>query len=461
MGEQSVGVYGRDAADMMSAAKAPWVFLFAVLATTAAAYAAPPSVVKAIPDNGDADVDPALTELRIEFDQEMDETGWSVCGSGPTFPESTGKPHFEEGRVLVVPVKLQPEHSYSYSINCPSAMNCRNKSGEAAETYPISFSTAKVGAKPAKNLSKAVNKKSVAELRRLIDEEYSYRDLHKVDWGKRFKEFGPKLTAAATAAEFARHAAKLLAPAKDVHLSLQVGHVPFATYQRRYTPNYKLALLEKTVPQWQKRSEFAYTGRFDDGIGYLLITTWGLAQPSDLEPLYSALGDFADAKGLIIDVRPNAGGNETLAREFAGCFVAKAAVYSRNKSRDKEAKGGFGKTFKRSVRPNKDKPAFKAKVAVLMSEGCMSSCESFLLMMRHGAKARLIGAKSYGSSGNPQAHKLANGVFVFVPSWKDMQPDGTVIEGKGIEPDVTVTPKKGDFKEADPVLDAALKFLRE
>jgi peptidase S41-like protein/tricorn protease-like protein len=360
-----------------------------------------------------------------------------------------------------VSVELQPEHFYSFSINCPAAMNCRNKSGEVAETYPISFTTAKVGAKPAKKLSNAVNKKSVAELRRLVDEEYSYRDLHKVDWGKRFKEFGPKLTAAATPAEFARLAAKLVAPAKDVHLSLQVGHVPFATFQRRFTPNYKLALLEKVVPQWKKRGEFAYTGQFDDGIGYLIVTTWGLAQPSDLEPLYSALGEFADAKALIIDVRPNAGGNETLAREFAGCFVAKAAVYSKNKSRDKEAKSGFTKTFKRSVRPNKNKPPFRGKVAVLTGEGCMSSCESFLLMMRHGAKARLIGEKSYGSSGNPQAHKLANGVFVLVPSWRDMQPDGTLIEGKGIEPDITVTPKKGDFKDSDPVLDGALKYLRE
>jgi C-terminal processing protease CtpA/Prc len=81
-------------------------------------------------------------------------------------------------------------------------------------------------------------------------------------------------------------------------------------------------------------------------------------------------------------------------------------------------------------------------------------------MMRHGAGAKLVGAKSGGSSGNPQPHKLANGVIVFVPSWKDMQPDGTPIEGKGIEPDVKVEPKKGDFVNADPVLDAALKYLR-
>jgi len=440
----------------------------ATIARIDAVHGSPPKVIKASPDNGDTAVDPSLKELRIEFDQDMDKRTWSFCGEGPQFPEITDKPRWKTSRVIVVPVKLQPDHAYRFSINCPSATNFISAVNVPAEIYPIAFRTDQGSiAKALKTLadrevlSIGANAKSAKSLRRLIDEEYSYRDLRKVDWDKLFKIYTPKLSAAEGTADFTAIARELLGHAKDVHLSLQVGRTPLATYPRRYAPNYKLALFEKIVPVWQKRSDAVNTGRFDDGIGYILIMTWGPAKPTDLEPAYSALGEFADAKGVIVDVRPNSGGDKALAREFAGCFVAQSAVYSKNTSRDKESKSGFGKVYKRSVKPNKSKPAYRGKVAVLMGEGCLSSCESFLLMMRHGAKAKLVGDRSFGSSGNPQPHKLPNGVFVFLPSWKDMQPDGTLIEGKGIEPDLAVKPKKGDFKDADPVLDAALKYLRE
>lgn len=437
--------------------------LFVIIASICSvpAYAAPPRVIKAVPDHGDTHVDPEQKEIRIEFDQDMNPGGWSICGGGPNFPEFTDKPRWVNKRVLVVPVKLQPDHEYSFSVNCPSAQNFRNAAGESAMIYPITFRTA--GAKEGaatKKLSKKANERSVAELRRLIDEAYAYRDLRKVDWDALFKKHEPRMLRAGTQAAFAREAAALLGHAKDVHILVQVESMPFVTYQRRFKPNYRLDLLEDLVPGFTKQNDTVSTGRFDDDIGYILITTWGPRTPADLEPAYAALAEFANAAGVIIDVRPNAGGDEMLARDFAGCFTAKRAVYSKNAYRTKRAKSGFAKPVERPIEPNKGRPAYRGKVAVLMGEGVMSSCESFVLMMRHGAGATLIGEKSFGSSGNPKPHKLPNGVMVALPSWKDMQPDGTIIEGKGITPDVVVKVKKGDFKDRDPVLDAALEHLR-
>ena len=40
-----------------------------------------------------------------------------------------------------------------------------------------------------------------------------------------------------------------------------------------------------------------------------------------------------------------------------------------------------------------------------------------------------------------------------------MQPNGTLLEGKGIAPHVDVKPTAQDFAANDPVLDAALKHL--
>jgi C-terminal processing protease CtpA/Prc len=191
-----------------------------------------------------------------------------------------------------------------------------------------------------------------------------------------------------------------------------------------------------------------------------MIASWSPASPAELEPLYEVLSDFADAKRLVIDVRPNGGGDELAARDFAGCFVSKPAVYSKNDYRDDSKPDGFGPPLERVVEPKKGRPAFRGKVAVLMGPANVSSCESFLLMMRHGAGARLFGERSGGASGNPKPHDLGNGVTVLLPSWRDMLPDGTLLEGKGIEPDQTVKGSPADFARGDPVLDAALKWLR-
>ena len=42
-----------------------------------------------------------------------------------------------------------------------------------------------------------------------------------------------------------------------------------------------------------------------------------------------------------------------------------------------------------------------------------------------------------------------------------MDAEGKVIEGKGVEPDVQVKTKPRDFAKGDPVLEAALKWLRD
>src|SRR5262245_30177404 len=47
--------------------------------------AEPPRVVSAEPDHGDVGVASGNTLIRIEFDQDMNQTSMSLCGGGPKF----------------------------------------------------------------------------------------------------------------------------------------------------------------------------------------------------------------------------------------------------------------------------------------------------------------------------------------------------------------------------------------
>jgi len=112
------------------------------------------------------------------------------------------------------------------------------------------------------------------------------------------------------------------------------------------------------------------------------------------------------------------------------------------------------------VQPRSDGLHHPRPCVVLMGPANISSCESFLLMMR-AAGCTLIGAKSGGSSGNPKPHDLGNGVSVMLPSWRNQTLDGRDLENVGIEPDVVVDADVARFKTTDPVLKAALEHLRE
>jgi C-terminal processing protease CtpA/Prc len=74
--------------------------------------------------------------------------------------------------------------------------------------------------------------------------------------------------------------------------------------------------------------------------------------------------------------------------------------------------------------------------------------------------AIVVGARSQGSSGKPKPHDLENGVTLFLPSWKDLTPDGQELEGVGIAPDVEVKASPSAFQNDDPVIKAALEKLR-
>jgi hypothetical protein len=372
------------------------------------------------------------------------------------------KPRWINKRTIVMGVRLAPNHTYQLSINCPSYKNFRSAQGESVEPYPIEFRTGS-GKEKAKAdmLNIADNSEAIEELRRAIDEEYSYRDLRKVDWDGLFAKYSTAMKDAKTPREFAAAAAELLANAKDAHIWVKVDNETVGGFKRSIMRNYNRKVLEKAVPGWRKRSDAVFTGQFDNGIGYILIDSWPNDHAEALEQAYTAIWEFAKAPGLIIDVRSNGGGAEPLAQKFAGCFIDEPKIYAQHVYRAVDEPSGFTAPNNRMLEPNKSRPRFRGKIAVLMGPAVMSSCESFLLMMKQVPGCKLVGENSYGGSGNPKPTDLGNGVTVFLPSWKDMRPDGTCFEGEGIAPDILVKTTETELLIRDTVLEAALKWLRE
>jgi RNA polymerase sigma-70 factor (ECF subfamily) len=104
---------------------------------------APPVVVATTPRAGDDAVDPNLTELKVTFSKDMEDGNWSWAQiSDDTYPETTGKPHYEDdARTCVLPVKLKPGQTYVILLNKPPFTSFVDQDGHKALEYWLVFQT--------------------------------------------------------------------------------------------------------------------------------------------------------------------------------------------------------------------------------------------------------------------------------------------------------------------------------
>jgi beta-lactamase regulating signal transducer with metallopeptidase domain len=102
-----------------------------------------PTIAASVPNVGATDVDPALNEIRVTFDRDMDAGGFSWTGGGPAFPPSPegAQPYWKDKRTCVLPVELKRGAFYRVGINSSSHQNFRSAAGEPAETMAIYFAT--------------------------------------------------------------------------------------------------------------------------------------------------------------------------------------------------------------------------------------------------------------------------------------------------------------------------------
>jgi hypothetical protein len=430
-------------------------FGIAVCAVSLAAQQAP-KVVSMEPAHASEVDAKTTTQLVVVFDQPMSDGGWSFCGGGPQFPNVKGRPQWKNDRTIVVEVELEPDHQYALSLNCPAGTNFRSKAGVLLEPVPWSFTTVPGKLRPAAQ-QKRRNQQALKVLMKTLAERYSYHDLRVDDWKALEKQHRDAVLGAKTDRGFAMAAANMLQPTGDLHLYLRLGEQTFGAGSRAVDPLFRRELLDRYVrvaPAGPK----ALAGRTADGIGYLMVAEW--TGEVDPEVVGGAITELADTKAMVIDARPNSGGNERLAQQVAAWFVTGTKVYAKNRYRERAGKDGFGQVLERRVTGHGDNRHYDKPIAVLTSRYVMSSNESFVMMLQQADDCVVVGQPTFGSSGNPKPFELGNDVTVFVPSWQDLRLDGTVIEGEGLAPDEFVPCTPSDLATRDPILEKALELLR-
>jgi len=103
-----------------------------------------PTIAATSPIVGATDVDPALSEITVTFDCDMNADGYSWTGGGPQFPKTPeGKrAYWKDARTCALPVELEEGHYYRVGINSgPPYTNFRSQLGVPIGPTAIYFTT--------------------------------------------------------------------------------------------------------------------------------------------------------------------------------------------------------------------------------------------------------------------------------------------------------------------------------
>jgi hypothetical protein len=177
---------------------------------------------------------------------------------------------------------------------------------------------------------------------------------------------------------------------------------------------------------------------------------------------YERLVDsFADTRALILDLRGNPGGTDLLGQHVAALLLPQGTTYYELQGRSED-----GEWFNRhsySVPDLDGREPYAGQLILLVDENTFSVADNLSTCLAEAhPDITVIGRPTGAGTGAPRAFTLPHsGLQVFTCTMRVWGPDGHLIEGRGVVPDVLVTWSLADHLERrDADLAVALERVR-
>lgn len=191
------------------------------------------------------------------------------------------------------------------------------------------------------------------------------------------------------------------------------------------------------------------------GIAYIEIQQFTDQTVTDLRKELNRIVD-AGYKGLVLDLRRNPGGGLDATVNVADMFLDGGTVLTqvdRNGSEtvyDAESGG----------------EAVDLPVVILVSGGSASGSEVLAGALQDHGRAKLVGTQTFGKGSVNHIRELSNGGALYVTIARWLTPNGTLIEGVGIGPDVPVELSPEELSDElqkgyGPQMSAAIDLLNQ
>jgi hypothetical protein len=298
-----------------------------------------------------------------------------------------------------------------------------------------------------------------------MDRHYSYFTIKTdLDWSKLKEEYRPKAVQAKSADELVAVLKEMLGRLKDGHVWIvKPNGEPVYPHVINAPFNGNATVIIKQLTDAKDIGTMAIVGKTKpDGFGYFIFKRQSTATPQLVAQALAEMEKLADAPGFIVDIRSANGGNELLAMEIARFFCDQPVVYAKSRFRNGPKHDDFTPDRPRTLPAIKSGKAFTKPVVCLLGPGAVSSGEGFAKMMAALPHVTSVGLPTRGSSGNPQSVELGStGIKVMFSRWVDLMPDGTIVEGRGVQPKIRVEVPTEQYQASDPTLEKGLQVLRQ
>ena len=212
-------------------------------------------------------------------------------------------------------------------------------------------------------------------------------------------------------------------------------------------------------------------------VGYIRVAAFGADATAKIRTQATDLAK-SGAKQLIVDVRRTAEGPFDTGLDAARLFL-KSGTLAKIAGRDDQVKTPekTDKNDKSTTRPAAAPPvparpsaasiketiaakpgdgAIALPVTVLVTTGTSGAAELFASALEGNKRAELIGERTLGRAGIQKLVRLPDGRGLWLTYARYLTPDGEIIQGRGLTPDVAVDEPDLDFDQPRPANDAIL-----
>jgi carboxyl-terminal processing protease len=213
------------------------------------------------------------------------------------------------------------------------------------------------------------------------------------------------------------------------------------------------------------------SGKMLGDVGYIRIAAFGPDAAAKVRAQADTLAT-SGAKQLLVDIRHTAEGPFETGIETARLFVKSgtlAMIAGRDeqmkaidpqataqaKAAEKPAKPSAA-SIKETITAKAGDGAIALPVTLLVTTGTSGAAELFASALDGNQRAELIGERTLGRAGIQKLVRLPDGRGLWLTYARYLTPDGEIIQGKGLTPDLDVDEPDVDFDQPRPAKDAIL-----
>jgi hypothetical protein len=269
-----------------------------------------------------------------------------------------------------------------------------------------------------------------------LDKKYSFFDFKNIDWDSVYQVYRPKVDNSMTREELFNVMADMLNTLRDGHVNLR-SEFNISKYEGWFL-NYPANFDRELVLHNYLGTDYKITGPFlhreIDGVGYVRYGSF--QSPVTDEQLDYVLKSYQNAKGIILDIRANEGGNPNNGFKILERLIPDKRLVYRHAFKSGPQHNEFEPLHDVYLEPTTDLVKFNKKVVVLTNRQVYSAANYFSAICKvYGIT--LVGDQTGGGGGVPAGSELPNGFHVNYSSSICLLPGGYNIEA-GIPPDVHV-----------------------